>query len=112
MADFTYVPDYVVTETKEYKTVVSKFENGTEQRRAKWKDPIRMFKLQFKNRTQAEMEGIKTFFSGKEGALTPFSWENPIDSVEYTVRFKEDSLSVELVSYQIYNIAFDFVEVK
>ena len=111
MADFTYTPDFVVVENKEYRTLVSKFENGAEQRRGKWNSPLHSFKLQFKNRPHAEMENIKTFFSNKEGALTPFTWENPIDSIEYTVRFKEDSLIVELIAYQLYNIALEFIEV-
>jgi phage-related protein len=112
MADFTYIPDFVVTQTQEFKTLVSKFENGAEQRRGKWAAPIHAFKLQFKNRMQSEMEGIRAFFSNKQGALIPFSWENPIDLIEYTVRFKEDSLTIDLIAYQIYNIALEFVEVK
>ena len=112
MPDFTYVPDFIVTETKGYKTLVSTFENGVEQRRKKWSAPLRSFKLQFKNRPHDEMEALKTFFSSKEGMFTPFTWENPLDSQEYIVRFKEDSLTVDLIAYQIYNITFEFVEVK
>ena len=112
MADFTYLPDFVLVENKEYKTLISKFENGTEQRRGKWSSPLHTFNLQFKNRTQAEMEDLKAFFSDKEGMLDAFTWENPIDSTEYTVRFKEDGFTAELVAYQIYNVVLKFIQVK
>ncbi len=112
MADFTNIPDFVVSETKGYKTLVSTFENGAEQRRRKWHSPVHSFKLQFRNRTRDEMESIKAFFVSKEGMFSVFSWENPIDAQEYVVRFKEDSLLVELIAYNIYDIRVEFVEVK
>jgi uncharacterized protein (TIGR02217 family) len=112
MPDFIYNPDFVISETKEYKTLVSTFENGAEQRRKKWNSPLRSFKLQFRNRSQSEMENVKAFFSSKEGAFASFTWENPLDSQEYTVRFKEDSLAVDLIAYQMYNFNLEFIEVK
>lgn len=112
MSDFTYDVDRVVEEEIKYNTLVTQFENGYEQRRRKWANPLRMFKLQCKFRTQTEMENLRDFFTGKYGSYTSFTWTNPNDSTEYTVRYDEDSLKIERVAYQIYNASFNFVEVK
>lgn len=112
MSDFNYNPDFVVDETVQYKTLISEFENGVEQRRRKWANPLRKWTLRFQQRTKTEMENIRDFFMGKYGALTSFTWTNPNDSVEYTVRFVEDSFKFSLKAYQIYDFEFDFIEVK
>jgi phage-related protein len=68
--------------------------------------------LRFQHRTKTEMESVRDFFMGKYGALTSFTWTNPNDSVEYTVRFVEDSFKFVLKAYQVYDFEFDFIEVK
>ena len=44
MSDFNFKPDFVIEETVEYKTLISEFENGAEQRRRKWENPIRKWR--------------------------------------------------------------------
>ena len=111
-ADFTYTPDYVFTETPQYKTLISTFENGVEQRRAKRSASIKSWKLMFNNRTKTDADAIKSFLNTKLGAFTSFTWVNPNDNTQYTVRFIEDSIDFALVSYQIYTLSFSLVEVK
>jgi len=112
LSDFSLAPDYTFETTKEYKTLVSEFENGTEQRRQKWSAQRRSWKLVFKNRSATDLGTITTLFDAKKGALTSFTWTNPIDSTDYTVRFKEDSLSYSTDSYGLYNIQIELIEVK
>ena len=112
MSDFNYTPDFVIDETIQHKTLISEFETGVEQRQRKWENPLRRWSLRFRHRTLSEMNNIKNFFTGKYGAYSSFTWTNPNDSVEYTVRFSEDSFKFALKSYQIYDFEFDFVEVK
>lgn len=112
MSDFNYNPDYVLDEVVEYKTLVSEFENGAQQRRRKWSNPLRKWTLRFRNRTLSEMNNIRDFFMNKYGSFDSFTWTNPNDSVEYTVRFAEDSFKFSLKDYQVYDFEFDFVEVK
>lgn len=112
MADFNYTCDKVVVETIVHSTLISSFENGYEQRRNKWANPLREFKLKFENRTQAEMEDIRDFFLSKLGAYSSFTWENPNDGEEYTVRFEKDSLEITAIAYQIFSIEVRFVEVR
>jgi len=112
MSEFTFVPDFTVDESVAFKTIVSEFENGAEQRRRKWATPQRRWSLRFKSKTQAELNAVKSFFLAKYGALIAFTWTNPNDGVEYTVRFVDDSFKFTLKDYQIYDFEFDLIEVK
>ena len=112
MSDFSYLPDFVFEETLEYKTLVSEFESGVEQRRRKWAAPLRKWRLRFSNRTKADMELVRNFFSAKYGAFMAFTWTNPNDGAEYTVRFSDDSFKFTMKAYEVYDFEFDFIEVK
>jgi phage-related protein len=112
MSEFTAVPDKVLDEKLNYKTLVSNFENGVEQRRNKWSIPLREFVLTFENRTQDEMETVRDFFIAKLGSYTSFTWTNINDDVEYTVRFKEDSFGFKRKAYEIYDFDLALIEVK
>lgn len=110
-SDLTLMPDYVYTEEIAYKTAISEFENGVEQRRSLWPNPKRKFTLQYNNRSSSDLETIQTLFQGKLGAFGSLTFTNPNDDTEYTVRFVEDSLKVEKVFYELYNFQFDLIEV-
>ena len=84
--------------------LISEFENGVEQRRDKWGKTKKRFTITFKVKTKVEVQDIRDYFTGKSGPLTTFSFTNPIDEVTYTVRFVENSLTVERQHYSIYNI--------
>ncbi len=111
MSEFIYTPDYVLDESLEYKTLVSSFENGSEQRRRSWKTPRHKWTLRFNNRAASEVEAIKTFFMNTAGAYASFTWTNPNDNTEYTVRFVQDTLHYILKNYNLYDLSFDLIEV-
>lgn len=112
MSDFNFKPDFVIEETVEYKTLVSEFENGAQQRRRKWESPIRNWTLRFRTRTLPEMNAVRDFFISKYGSFAGFTWTNPNDSVEYTVRFSDDSFKFSMKSYQLYDFELNLQEVK
>lgn len=112
MSDFTYVPDFVLEETAEYKTLISEFESGVEQRRRKWANPRRKWTLRFHSRSKSEMSAVLDFFKAKYGAFLSFTWTNPNDAAEYTVRYQEDSFKSSLKAYDVYDFEFAFIEVK
>jgi uncharacterized protein (TIGR02217 family) len=112
MSDFDFKPDVTIDEAVQYKTLISEFENGAEQRRSKWKNPLRKWSLRYKTRTLSEMNSVRDFFMGKKGAFSAFTWTNPNDSVEYMVRFVEDSFRFSLKAYQLYDFELDLIEVK
>lgn len=112
MADFPLTPDFVYTEEVQWNTLISKFENGYEQRRAKWSSPIRKFKLQFNNRTKDDYDTLIAFFNTKKGAYSSFTFENPNDSTEYNVRFEADSIEFQEKAYLVYDFSCVLVEVR
>lgn len=110
--DLTIAPDFVYEEEIKYNTQISKFENGTEQRRALWSTPLRKFKLEFNNHVKADKDTIVALYNAKLGAYDTFLWTNPNDSVQYTVRFEEDSLAIKLKAFEVYDFSFNLVQVK
>ena len=111
-ADFTLQPDFGFEEQPQYKTVISQYENGAEQRRAKWATPIREFSLCYKNRPASDYCCIRDFYACKLGSLCSFVWQNPNDNCCYTVRFKEDTIRWALNAYQTWDLSFSLVQVK
>ncbi len=99
MSQFTWVPDYTLTESAEWKTLESEPENGVKQYRSLWPSNKQAWKLVFQKRTLVEAQAILAFFNSMKGKATAFTWTNPLDSVEYTVRFKSDKLSFDYVGY-------------
>lgn len=111
-ADFILNPDFNSDEAPQFKTIISQYENGVEQRRAKWSTPIREWCLNYINRAAADFCCARDFYICKCGGLCSFTWQNPSDSCCYTVRFKEDSLRFTLKSYCIWDFSFAFIQVK
>lgn len=111
MSDFTWTPDFPIDEEVGYKTLVSNFENGVEQRRAVRSGSMRKFTLNFQNRIKSEMEAVRDFFVSKKGALTAFTWVNPNDSATYTVRYAEDSFKFSKHSPTAYDFSCEFLQV-
>ena len=112
MAAFEILPDFVFEENIEFETLITKFENGVEQRRSKRNTPIRKWTLQFHNRTLSELNSIKAFYSARKGAYEEFNWVNPNDSIEYDVRFENDNFVFLNKAPGIYDCSFALLEVK
>jgi phage-related protein len=112
METFTTQPDFVYEEEIEYSTQVSDFENGYEQRRATWSAPLRLFRLFFRARTAAEFATVKAFVIARQGRFDSFTWNNPNDSTNYTVRFLEDKINFRQVSYDVYDFELKLQEVR
>ena len=110
MSDFTWVPDYTVVTSKEFKTLESEAENGVKQYRSMWPTGKYTWRLTFKARTLAVAQAILAFFDSKLGKATAFTWTCPLDSVEYTVRFATDKLGINYVNYQQCDLEIDFEE--
>lgn len=108
---FSFVPDNAIPENIEYNTLVSEFENGSEQRRSKRDNPKREWTLVFTLRTRTDMLSFKSFFNARKGKLEAFYWTNPDDNTQRLVRFKEDNLAIEKLHYDLYNYSIQVVEV-
>ena len=109
--NFTYTPDAVLTESIKYNTIITGETYGKERRRNKWDSPKRVWGLQFNNASGTKVSGISDFFAGVSGTFSTFSWENPIDTITYTVRFQEGSMKREYIGYDRYNVSLGLTEV-
>lgn len=111
MSDFAYVPDKAINEKVQFETDISTFSRFKEQRQNKVDDSRRQWGLVYDTRTQAEMEEVRDSFITKKGAYGSFTWTNPNDSVEYTVRYLKDTFDFDRIGFQIYDFSFSFQQV-
>ena len=111
MSDLSLQPDLTLLETPEFDTIVTEYESGVEQKRARRAGSKRKWRLVYKKRPSADMETIRDLFLAKKGKLTPFTWTNTNDSVEYTVAFGEDNFEFEYEGYEKYNFSIKLGQV-
>ena len=61
--------------TKEYRTLVTPYESGKEQRRSKWTKPRHRFKWGANARNEDQADYIYNFFNKRQGMYDSFYWE-------------------------------------
>jgi len=104
-------PDFIFEENIRHSTLVSNFENGAEQRRAKWASPKRFFKLNYKYRSKVDYETMRTFVLARSGSYDSFLWVNRADGNTYAVRFLDDGFKVVETDYHKYSFTVTLKEV-
>lgn len=114
MATFPSInPSYSVIETPMFNTHIINYGNKIEQRIAMDSAVRRSFKLYWKFLSTADKTTIYNFFVARLGAYDSFTWVNPIDSVSYTVRFKDDMCNIEYFDYLLWQVQqVEFIEVS
>lgn len=75
-------------------SVRTEFDGNYTQERPKYTRATNTFNLKYKFITEADKATLKTFFADNKGG--EFDWVNPLDTVTYTVRFKQDRLNFKL----------------
>jgi len=98
-----------------FRTLVTEFEDGKEQRRSKGDRP-RVFRLEFSKQTLTndDAEEIWQFFKDREGRYEPFYWDyekSDGTTEEIEVRFNMDTLSRNAFLNILYNFGLEFKEV-
>ena len=109
--DNAWSPQFVSSWGPEYKTAISTFDSGKEQRRQKWTNPRRRFHLVYNAITKTVADLIRAEFENNKGAYTSFSWTNPFDSQSYTVRFAEDGFKQEFLTHAVCRVEVEFIQV-
>ena len=94
-----------------WRTLVTRFESGREQRRSKSDAPRRGFHLEFNAIPESTANAIRVFFDSRKGSWDSFSFTNPADGVTSTVRFADDTFRLEHVATGICCLTIDLVEV-
>ncbi len=72
----TWKPSYVYPYGPTYRTVISRFESGKEQRRQKWSSPRHAFNLTFNALASSTADAIRVFFDARAGSYDTFTYPN------------------------------------
>lgn len=67
-------------ETVGFNTLITKYEDGKEQRRQKWSRPKRNFDISLRGRTNVIMQQAWDFYIARNGSFDTFYFENPNES--------------------------------
>ncbi len=70
-------PSFVVPERLLHHVLVSDFDSGQEQRKQKWANPKRSWKLRTEAMTNAELDSLRSFWLARNGPYDPFSFLPP-----------------------------------
>lgn len=106
MAEFTLAAESK-DQGQEYPVVISRFENGVEQRRLTHGGTEGTVALQSPLVTAAGLAAYTAFYATQNGPLTSFTWDSDFDSNTYNVRF-EGPLRISFAR-GTYRCEFDFV---
>ncbi len=102
---------FVFTQKMGFKTLISNFENGYEQRRKKWAHGKHSFSVKYDTLTLAEVDTLYDFYVARNGSHEAFYFANPVDTVTYTVRFADDEMSLDVFTLNLSRTGLNLIEV-
>jgi uncharacterized protein (TIGR02217 family) len=105
------IPSFSFSKEIGYRTLISNFENGAEQRRNKWSQGKRQFTLTYKTLTLTEVTVIWDFFVARKGSFESFDYVDPTTSTTYVVRFMEDKFTFEEFAYLLTSSGINMIQV-
>jgi uncharacterized protein (TIGR02217 family) len=80
MEEFIWPVSQPFEETVLWKTLVTTYEDGKEQRRKKWSQPKRSYSLTLSSRSDTITNQVWDFFNARSGAYETFYFENTNES--------------------------------
>jgi len=72
MENFPLTPEFSYTIKPEFSTIITEFDSGVTQRRARWPYPRLRWALLWKTATESERQQLEAFFRERKGAAEPF----------------------------------------
>ena len=93
MANFPTVknPATITDLQPEDPAIRTELENGQVQTRARYTRMRRSWTLAWANMTNADYQLMFSHYVAQKGGSDSFTWTNPMNNTEYTVRYKEFS---------------------
>ena len=91
---FSFNPDFVWPLEVHMLTVIEEKEDGTEKRITKMPWPIRIYEASFLAQTDAQKELFEDFFENRKASRISFSYTDPVENIERTVRFEDETLEL------------------
>jgi len=95
-----------------WRTLVTRFDDGSEQRRQKLSNKIMAFHIEFNAIGETTLNQIRAFFNQQKGAFDTFTFINPHDDQAYTVRFANDTFQPQDHGAGRFSLVVDLVEVR
>ena len=109
MADFTLAIQEIEI-IPDYNVAVTTYENKAEQRRLISSNELIGWKITSPPTSKTDALAYRTFFQGKYGALTSFTFDCPLDDTEYTVRYDPGSFRISHnATKDVWQCEFNFV---
>ena len=75
--EFWFPVNIPLEEDVNWSTLVTRYEDGKEQRRKKWSQSKRGFSVSLRGRTKEVMQQVWDFYNARSGAYETFYFENP-----------------------------------
>lgn len=101
---FTWAPTFSYEMEPEFRTDVTEFQNGAEERSSLLATPIRRWRLVFRGISSTVFEAIKSFFIARKGRYGSFNWVCLQDGQTYIVRFDDDSLPFTEIDKDVFTV--------
>lgn len=101
---------FPIDEQREDSVIRSEFEGGYVQTRAIHTRVRKKWNINYHNLSSANKVSIDTFIDTVNGGADSFTWTNPQDSANYTVRFR-DIPNFSYISYNRWEVNFTLEQV-
>lgn len=75
--EFIWEVNSPFSEDVNYNTLITRYEDGKEQRRQKWSAPKRVFSISLRGRTRDIFTQVWNFYNSRNGAFDTFYFVNP-----------------------------------
>lgn len=105
------IPIYSFTKSAGFKTLISNFENGAEQRRNKWSRSKLQFSLSYDLLSPSNVLILWNYYQCRKGSFEAFPYYDPITTTYYSVRFAEDNLSFDQFAKNISRTGIKLIQV-
>ena len=95
--------NYAVVNTRDFRNSPQSFRDtrGSKQK---------TFKVTFKTNTREEILAIRDYFIARQGSFESFPFTDPLEGITYTVRFQEDSFTIERQEIGVFNAKVTLME--
>jgi len=105
-------PSYPIAEGYDDSVISSPFEGGYVQTRALCTRLKKFWNISYLYLSSTNKDTLVTFFTSTvKGSADSFVWTNPIDSANYTVRFKQGTFSCTQNVFTRWDIRFGLEQV-
>lgn len=102
---FSFSPDFFWPLEVHMLTVIEEKEDGTEKRITKMPWPIRIYEAQLLAQTNDQKALFEEFFESKKGSNTAFTYTDPVEDIERTVRFESETLETKRRTDSLWDIS-------